>query len=664
MRRLSDPVPSKDGTKYVYTINEWDPVTNKKTTNMWLGSLLKGDTSVKKIASKFFVTDYNPLWTPDMKTILFLSTRSGSSQIWGLSLSDLEKPYKISNFPVDVSTMKLYADGTGVSVALSASVYPNMTMAQTAEKDREVAASRVNAQRWDSLMIRRWDDWWVGKFNHVFVSKLRYNAVMGQWAIYSDPVDVMPAMNSDCPSKPFGGAEEYDLSPDLKTIAITTQAHKEIAWTTDLNVLLIDLNTLATTCITCDNPASDTAPVFSPNGKLLAYSAMKKPGYESDRLRLAVYDIEKKTSTILSEDFEVSTGADKQWSSDMKKIYYTGWDNARSRFFSFNIEDKTHETILADHYVTGVSFVPCLEDQKKTCKLFAMQTFQLPTEIFISTSDDKLTQLTKSNDNARFNFGAPEEFHHKGANGDDILTWVFKPSDFDATKKYPMILFIHGGPEDPWFDQFHYRWNPYPFTSQGYVVAMPNFHGSASFGDKFKEDIIGDWGGKPYQDILMSVEAVANQYPWVDGTNVGAMGASYGGFMINWINSQGSGRFKCLVCHDGMFDPFAMYYYTEELYFVEKEFGAAPFVDDTLYRKWNPSLNVDKMDTPQMTIHGSKDYRIPDVSGFGVFTALQRRGIESVLIRLPEENHFVLNPNNSIYWHQSIIEWMDKHLKM
>jgi len=341
-------------------------------------------------------------------------------------------------------------------------------------------------------------------------------------------------------------------------------------------------------------------------------------------------------------------------------------DRALGKVFRYDLDTKSAETILGEHLNSGYNLIPCEDDSSMTCCLYAQNSFQSPAEIYKTNSAGIITQLTHFNTETMKNFNMSETINYiyKGANGDDVQAFVFKPADFVPGKKYPLLLMIHGGPETPWEDNFHYRWNVQPFTAQGYAVVMPNIHGSDSFGDDFRTSIIEDWGGKPYTDLIMLIDALGNSFDWIDSTNVGALGASYGGYMINWINSQ-TDRFKCLVCHDGMFDVIAFYYYTDELYFIEKEFGGRPFdsPQPEPYTKFNPAYHVANMKTPQLIIHGSTDYRIPDVSGFGMFTALQRKGIESRLIRFPEENHWVVNPNNSIEWHKEIIAWLDKFLK-
>ena len=540
-----------------------------------------------------------------------------------------------------------------------------MSLEETAKKNQEVGSSRTSKQTWDSLMYRRWDTFWVGTYSHVFTVDIELDVVTNAFHVKGTPVDHMLNLDSDCPARPFGGPEEYNLSHDKQYLAYSTQEHKNIAWSTDLNVFIINIANKTTTCISCDNLASDTQPVFSPDNSKLAFISMKEEKYESDRTRLSIYDIASgKTEFRISEDYEVSFGS-MQWSSDMKYIYFLAIDKAEQKVFKYDIDARKGDLVYGEHLTSGFNLIPCTDNAEKECLLFAQSSFTTPGEIYMTDSNNKVIQKTFFNTEAMKQFTMSETINmqYKGANGDDVQAFLFKPVNFEEGKKYPLLLLIHGGPETPWEDNFHYRWNVQPFTSAGYAVVEPNIHGSGSFGDAFQRSIIEDWGGKPFTDLMMLLDTLGNNYDWIDATNVGALGASYGGYMINWINSQ-TDRFKCLVCHDGMFDVNAFYYYTDELYFVEKEFGGRPFDNPVpeAYLKYNPANFVANMKTPQLIIHGSTDYRIPDVSGFGMFTALQRNNIESRLIRFPEENHWVVNPNNSIEWHKEIIAWLNKFL--
>jgi len=659
MQRVGDPAKDPKSNTFVFSVRTWNETDNVITTNLYYSTLSGGPVyPVDELAG---VTDYNYIWT-SQSHLLFLSTRSGSVQLWGVTMKNgvAGVPYQISNFPVDIDNAKLNPDCS--LIGFSAQVYPGMSMQETAAQDAAKAKSRVSAQTWDTLFIRRWDAWWEGKFNHVFYAPLTYNSASAKYAI-GNAVDIMLSFVSDSPSRPFGGSEEFDFSPDKKEMAFTTQTGIDKAWSTDLNIYTVQLSTLATTCITCNNTATDTAPVYSPDGRYIAYFAMKIPKYESDRMRITLYDRATSTTTTITEAWDRSPNS-MQWSADQKTIYSTVSDRARQRIFSVAIPAGTPTELVGEHYVEAFELIPCYDNSAATCFLFARSDFTRPNDIYMTTYAGTITQLTRFNQERlnEIEFSSPIEFHYTGADDDDIMGWVFKPYGWTPGTKYPLVLYIHGGPEDSWVDEFHYRWNPQTIAAAGYAVFAVNPHGSSSFGDKFCQAILKEWGGKPYQDIMMSLDALASAYSWIDTTKAGAMGASYGGFMINWINSQ-TDKFKCLVCHDGVFDPQSEYYFTDELYFNEMEFGNAPYLDRTYYDKWSPLAYAANMVTPQLTIHGGMDFRISDVSGISAFTVLQRKGIPSVLIRFPEENHWVMDPNNSLYWHEQVIAWLDRWLK-
>lgn len=648
------------GNTYAFNLRTWNETTNVITYNLYFGATSGG--AVTPLIPMDGVTDYNYMFTTTQSHLLFLSDRSGSVQLWGVSLKNkvVGTPYQISSFPVSIDNAKLNVDSS--MIGFSAQIYPGLSMKETAAQDAAVAASRVNAQYWDKLFIRRWDTWWEGKYNHVFVAALSYNSGLSQWQI-GTATDLMLNWASDCPSRPFGGSEEFSFSPDKKEIAFTSQVGDDIAWSTDLNVYIMQLSSLSYTCLTCSNTASDTMPSYSPDGKYLAYGAMVIPQYESDRLRVTLYDRTSKTFTTITEAWDGVSPSSLVWSTDSKYIYATGQYHARQQIFSILVPTGTVTTLISDHFNEGFEVLPCLDKPAATCFLFAMHSLTHPTEIYITSSSGSLTQLTSFNTEAlsEIEFSDPIEYHFTGADGDDVQGWVFKPYGWVEGTQYPLVMYIHGGPEDSWLDEFHYRWNPQTIAGAGYAVFAVNPHGSSSFGDAFEQAILKEWGGKPYQDVMLGLDAVGTSFSWIDINNAGAMGASYGGFMINWLNSQ-TDRYKCLICHDGVFDPLSEYYYTDELYFDEMEFGGAPYIDRTYYDKWSPMAYAANMVTPQLTFHGGMDFRIPDVSGISAFTVLQRKGIPSVLIRFPDENHWVQDPNNSLYWHEQVLAWLQRWL--
>jgi len=335
----------------------------------------------------------------------------------------------------------------------------------------------------------------------------------------------------------------------------------------------------------------------------------------------------------------------------------TAAEGARQKLFRINLPDGQPKALLNEHYNSGAS----VTDSKL---VLAQDSLRAPAEIYTANLDGSdVKQLTHFNDAAMklASTSQPSEFHFAGAGGEKVQAWILKPVGFEDGKKYPVALVIHGGPQGAIEDHFHYRWNPQAFAGAGYAVIAINFHGSTGFGQAFTDSISGDWGGKPFEDLMKGLDYALANYSWLDSSRVGALGASYGGWMINWINGH-TNRFQCLVNHDGGFDEFANYFTTEELWFPEWDFKGTPWDKPELYEKFSPNRYVKNWQTPTLVIHGANDFRVVDAEGIGTFTALQRRGIPSQFLYFPDENHWVLKPKNSIVWHDTIIAWLDKWL--
>lgn len=668
MPKVASPLADPLKNRYVFTVNTWNQTINKKTQVLHLGKLDSTGISdtLTPIEGKI---DGNPLWVSEHNTLLFLSNRGSSGQmnLWGVEVTDDVKfgePYQITDYPVSIETAKNLGSKL---LAFSAAVYPGLNFAETAERDSEIAASPVKVQEWKKTFVRRWDFFYENKYSHVFAAELNYDVNTRHISIKGSATDVMGEMEGDCPSKPFGDEGEYTISPDGKFVAFTTQIGDDKAWSTDLNIYEYDISNKKIECISCDNEATDTAPAYSPDGRYLAYLAMKTPRYESDTKHIKIFDRENNSSQYLAFDWDRSVDS-IFWSENGKTIYAGAADEGYGCFFTVDVSTGTVQKLLGQHTSTNLNIIPCSTDDvtNSICALYARSDLAHPAEIYRLNGDGSVTQMTGMTNDVMGRIEMTRYFDLRipGANGDVIQAWFHKPFNWRAGRKFPLVLYIHGGPESPWEDTFHYRWNPQLIAAQGYAVLAPNFHGSQSFGEKFTRSILEDWGGKPFEDLMKSVEYVIDQYDWVDGTRVGAMGASYGGYMINWINSQ-TDRFKCLVCHDGFFDTFSMYWQTDELYFPDMEFGGLPTDPQARerYKKWSPATYADKMNTPELVIHGALDYRIPEVAAISLFNNLQRRGVDSMFIRFPNADHFILDPNDSIYWHEEVIGWLDKYLK-
>jgi dipeptidyl aminopeptidase/acylaminoacyl peptidase len=642
--RISEPRVSPDGRQVVFTVSALDWDANKRRSDLWLTNL--DGTGLRKL-TQHEAADTSAVFARDGKAIYFLSTRSGSPQVWKISL-DGGEPQPVTSLPLDVGGFLLSPDGT--KLALSMEVFPGTTVAQTKKRLDEEAANKASGKIYDSLFFRHWDAWADGRRSHLFVMP-----VAG-----GDPVDVMNAMDADAPSKPFGGAEEYAFTPDGKGLVFSARdVGREEAWSTNFDLFLAPIDGSAPPKnLTKANPAWDSYPAFSPDGKTLAYLAMKRPGYEGDRFRIVLRPWPNGTERVLTEGWDRSP-SDLVWSADGKEIYCTSDDVGQHPLFAVDAATGNVRTVWGQGHVVapqvaGGRVVFLLDSLKGPAAVYSMRSDGGDRRKITTFNDERLAALR---------MGEPEQFSFKGAGGDVVHTYVVKPVDFDPAKKYPVAFLIHGGPQGSFSNDFHYRWNPQTYAGRGYAAVMVDFHGSTGYGQAFTDAINGDWGGKPLEDLKKGLDAALAKYPWMDGANVAALGASYGGYMINWIAGNWPDRFKCLVAHDGNLDERFAYFATEELWFPEWEHGGTPWDNPKAYAKHNPVDFVKNWKTPTLVVHGGKDYRVVETGGFATFTALQRMGIPSKFLYFPDENHWVLKPQNSALWHDTVLDWLDRWTK-
>ena len=643
MERLAGPQPSPDGRQVVFTRRVYDPGANKSFTSLWVVPIDGGEPRRLTAAR---ASDTSPRWSPDGRTIAFVSDRSGSSQIWMIDPAGGEAR-QATDFPLDVDNVQWSPDGT--RLAFSAEVYPDCPdLACTAKRDQEADANPVKAKLYTRLPFRHWDTWEDGKRSHLFV-----------WpAGGGTPIDVMKGADADSPPKPFGGAEEFAWSPDGRTIAFTAKISANPAWSTDLSIYLAAADGGGFRCLTCANEAQDSQPAFSPDGRTIACLAMARPLYEADRQRVTLYDLSTGKSRALTEAWDRSAES-IAWSKDGRKLFVAAEDQARRKIFAVDAARGTVSVVAGDHFNADVA----VTSQGRL--VYARDSLLSPAEIFTCRLDGTDARaLTRVNAArvAAAGMSRPEEFWFKGALDEKVHGWILKPVGFQEGRKYPLAFLVHGGPQGAWTDHFHYRWNPQAYAGAGYVTVTINFHGSTGFGQAFTDAIRRNWGGAPYEDLMKGLDHVLANYPFVDKERLGALGASYGGYMINWIAGH-TDRFKCLVSHDGEFDTRTSYYTTEELWFPEWEMGGLPWEPGTTYERWSPALFVADWKTPMLVIHGARDFRLPETEGFSAFTALQRKGVPSKLLYFPDENHWVLKAKNSILWHDTVIGWLDQWLK-
>ncbi len=644
MDRISDPQVSPDGKQVVFVLRVTDLEANKGRTDLWLVNV--NGSGLSRLTSHP-AADNNPRWSPDGKFIYFLSTRSDSSQVWRISVAGGEAE-QITREPLDVGALVVSPDGRNMAYSLE--VFPESSPAETKKRLDDIGARKATGRIYEKLFIRHWDTWKDGRRSHIFV-----RAVDGGQA-----VDVMRGLDADCPTKPFGGPEDFNFSPDGKVILLVARdVGREEAWSTDFDLHAASMDgSSKPTCLTASNQAVDTGPVFSPDGKLLAFRAMSRPGYEADR-----YQIMLKTS-IEAEPKPLAGTWDRSadsivWSADGKTIYTTAENLGQKSLYAIDVESGKVRTVMEKG---SVSFVGVAGDQL----VYAMDHLTSPVELYSCKPDGSNGKaITKINTDklAAARMGEAEQFSFDGANNEKVYAYVVKPVDFDPSKKYPVAFLIHGGPQGSFGNHFHYRWNPQAYAGAGYAAVMVDFHGSTGYGQAFCDSIRGDWGGKVLVDLQKGLAAALEKYKWMDGDRVAALGASFGGYMINWIAGTWPDRFRCLVCHDGNLDEQMAYFDTEELWFPEWDHMGTPWDHPDHYSKHSPIHFVKYWKTPMLVIHGALDFRVVDTHGMSTFTALQRRGIPSKFLHFPDENHWVLKPANSILWHETVIAWLDQWTK-
>ncbi|NOX59062.1 MAG: S9 family peptidase [Planctomycetes bacterium] len=645
MERLGGINVSPDGSLIAFTRRTTDLAANRSHTDIWTVNV--DGTNMRRLTSHESSSS-SPRWSPDGTTIFFLSSRKDSSQVWRIAVDGGEAG-SVTDFPLDVTAFVVSPTGTHLAVCMD--VFPDSkSPADTKARLDEISERKSTGRVYDKLFVRHWDHWKDGRRSHVFAVPVKGG----------DAVDVMAGMDADSPSKPFGGDDEITFTPDGKSIVFSARdVGNEEAWSTNFDLFVSPIDGSAKPrCLTSDNKAWDTHPVFSPDGKTLSYLAMQKPGYESDRMRIVLMDWPAGKTRSLTEDWDRSGGA-IVWSADSKTIYSTAANLGQRSLFAIDLKSSEVRTLVHKGNVRS----PGIAGDRI---VFGMDHLRSPVELYtVSQDGTNPKQITHVNDEklADTQMGEPEQFTFKGAGGDTVYAYVVKPANFDPSKKYPVAFLIHGGPQGSFGNDFHYRWNPQAYAGAGYAAVMVDFHGSTGYGQAFCDAIHNDWGGKPFEDLQKGLEATLKRYPWMDGDRVSALGASFGGFMINWIAGNWPDRFKCLVNHDGNLDERMAYYDTEELWFPEWDHAGTPWEHPQNYTKHNPVNHVDKWKTPMLVIHGALDYRVVDTQGIATFTVLQRRGVPSKFLYFPDENHWVLQPANSVLWHETVIAWLDQWTK-
>jgi dipeptidyl aminopeptidase/acylaminoacyl peptidase len=645
MDRISDPQVSPDGKWIVFVLRTTDLEENKGLTNLWLVGA--GGTGLRRFTSHK-AADSNPRWSPDSKSIWFISSRTEISQIWRIRIDGGEAE-QVTDEPLDVGNLIVAPDGR--HVAFTMEVFPDCNApSETKKRLDKIEKRKASGRIYDHIFVRHWDTWMDGRRSHLFVMP----------STGGKAVDVMKGMDADTPSKPFGGPEEFSFTPDGKAVIFTARnvGAKE-PWSTDFDLYISPIDgSEPPKCLTEKNQAWDTNPVFSPNGKTLAYLAMARPGYESDRFRIILRRWPGNLERVLTDEWDRSPSS-ICFSADGNTIYATATNTGQKSLFAVSVETGAARTIVKE----GTVGSPGIAGQRI---VYGLSNLSSPVELYsVNPDGGDIRQITSINAEkiAAARMGQYEQFTFPGWNDEIVYCYVVMPIDFDPDKKYPVAFLIHGGPQGSFGNIFHYRWNPQVYAGAGYAAIMVDFHGSTGYGQALCDSIRGDWGGKPLEDLQEGLGAAIEHYPWMDGERVGALGASFGGYMINWIAGNWPDRFRCLVNHDGNLDERMAYYDTDELWFPEWDHLGTPWDNPESYEKQNPVNFVKNWKTPMLVIHGGRDFRVADTQGLGTFNALQRRGIPSKLLYFPDESHWVLKPANSIFWHETVIAWLDQWLK-
>lgn len=663
LKRIAAPVVSPDGKWVVWQQTDTDPASYKRQAGLWRVPT-KGGTA-ERIADLPDAGESDPAFSPDGKRFYFLSGKSGSSQVWLLDLSTAgAAPVQASKFKADVSGFKLSPDGSKI-IAWGDVARDCPTLGCETDGNTTLPGPGTGRHYKDgSGFVRHWDAWEThGNYSRAFAFALGTDGMVAEVGTALDgPAGVL---TGDTPTKPHGGGEELAWAADSKSVFFAArQADRHEPLSTNVDIWHAMLDGQPPHSPTRGNKGTDSLPAPSPDGKWLAWAAMARPGYESDRMVVQLMNLVTHEKRSLTAGWDRSA-ASLAWTPDSKALIATAQDVMDTP--AFRIDPKTGKVERLKLMPKGMNegHIGNVVPLKGGGLLFTRDAIAHPPEVWITERIGKpARQLSRAND-AQLLARAPvtsQRFSFAGANGETVWGQIHKPAG--ASGKLPLLLFVHGGPQGTYNDSWSWRWNPKLFAAQGYGVVSVDFHGSTGYGQDFTDAINKDWGGKPLVDLQKGMEAAIKLDAALDGDNTCALGASYGGYMMNWIEGQWSDRFKCLVQHDGVFDARAMAYETEELWFDEWEHGGQPYLEAPQeYEKWNPVNHVAKWKTPMLVITSEKDFRIPYTQGLASFAALQRKGIPSELLIFPDENHWVLKPKNSKQWHQTVFAWLDRWLR-
>ena len=675
LKRVGEPVPSPDGKWVLFSVVDVSLEANSKTPHVLIVPTAGGE-------SRALISEQNadrPRWAPDGKRFAFVSTKEGGSQIW---IADFDPTSGKATGTHKLTSIATQADGElwspdGANILFVSVVYPECAgspseaEACNAKKLDEHQKSKVKALIFDRLLYRHWNAYKEGMRSHIFVVPAEGGTAR----------DLTPG-DYDSPVFSLGGQDDYAFSPDGQEVCYASNHDKVEATSTNNDLWIVPVGGGTAKNITSDNPASDSTPLYSPDGNYIAYRAQKRPGYESDRFRLMLY--ERKTGEIkeLTQTFDGWVGT-FVWAPDSSRIYFSSEISGIAPVWAVRLVGPGPKSIFARENAAGYSDDLAVTGDGKTL-LFTRMSIAAPNQIYDLNTDIKTpcsnrhqedpppgdcgfsnpVALTHLNDPilSQVAMSPLESFWFAGALGDKVQGFLVKPPNFDPAKKYPVKFLLHGGPQGAWGDDWSYRWNPELFAANGYVVIMINFHGSTGYGQRFIDAINGDWGGAPFEDLMKGLDYTEKTYPFIDKDRECALGASYGGYMANWILGH-TDRFQCIVSHDGMFNSESAWGTTEELWFNEWEYKGTPRTNREMYQKWSPHNAAKNFKTPTLVVHSQLDYRLDVSEGFQLFSTLQRMGVPSKMLYFPDEGHWVLKPQNSQLWYKTVNDWVDQWTK-
>lgn len=651
MERVSEPALSPDGQWVICSLGLPDLKANKVKYDLYI---ISTDGKVTRQLTSDAANERSAAWSPDGRWIAFTSNHSGTTQIW-IATPDGRENRQFTTLSTGASAPVWSPDGK--TIAFVSEVFPEFSSLSFPESDSlnkrkldDLENGKVKATIFTKLLYRHWDHWVEGKRQHLFVQPFPTG----------EPKDLTPGDRDAVPTSPtFSGGIDFAFSPDGKEIAYTATpvpVERE-AWSTNHDIYTVPVTGGAPRQLTT-HPAADGYPRYSPDGKFIAYRAQSRPGFEADRWELILLDRASGSMKSLTANFDAHVGS-PVWAPDSKGLFFTAEEAGNEPIFYVSIRGNDVKKVLAANSNSGLEV-----SRDGRLLTFLSVSAVRPPEIFgMNTDGSDLHQISHRNDDlfSQLEIPAPEIVWYKGADGTKIQAWLFKPPKFDPAKRYPFVLFVHGGPQGSWGNSWSYRWNPPLWAAQGYVVMAPNPRGSTGFGQKFIDQISGNWGGKVFVDLMRGVDYACG-LPYVDSTRKAAAGASFGGYMMNWFQGHTT-RFKTLITHDGVYNFESMYATTDEVWFDEWEHGGTPWDKPAEYAKFSPHRYAKNFRTPNLIIHGALDFRIPDCEAMQLFTTLQRKGIPSKFLYFPDEGHWVLKPLNSELWHKTVFEWLKEYLK-